>query len=47
MCSVEMNSSERPLASFSACCSTQTSSFAGLMSGTVLPLSLGSRSIAS
>ena len=37
-----MYSSERPVASFSACCSTQTNSFEGRMSGTVLPLSDGS-----
>ena len=35
---MEMYSSESPLASFSACCSTQTNSFEGRMSGTVLPL---------
>src|SRR5262245_16878288 len=45
-CSVEMYSSESPVASFSACCRTQTNSLEGLMSGTVLPLSCGSFSIA-
>ena len=42
-----MYSSERPVASFSACWMTQTNSFEGRMSGTVLPLSCGSFSIAS
>ncbi len=44
---MEMYSSESPEASFSACCMTQTNSFEGRMSGTVLPLRRGSASIAS
>ena len=47
MCSVEMYSSPRPVDSFSACCRTQTNSLEGRTSGTVLPLSCGSLSIAS
>ena len=47
MCSVEMYSSPRPVDSFSACCRTQTNSLEGRTSGTVLPLSWGSLSIAS
>ena len=42
-----MYSSPRPVDSFSACCRTQTNSLEGRTSGTVLPLSWGSLSIAS
>ncbi len=47
MCSVEMYSSPSPVDSFSACWRTQTNSLEGRTSGTVLPLSRGSLSIAS